>query len=280
MRLFLSFFIFLITLFSHSGLAQTHKRVNHLHGTRTINGINVKVNVIGAVDSLYYCEGDATPYFVGYDPLTSASGNGRVIFHFSKPITDVIINFSGTSDINGHYEEVMIYVNGKHHRLHSPGRKNACEELALVNEKGNVVGCKDCSVSGWNGTKIKGPITTLMIVDTVISGEPNGTVFSLFMGEAYVEPVDTHHTNITNTLTNYAYHLSEGSAGKEMVIESMQLENSDVILKDQQGNFIPLHFQVIEKNRVVIDISDLPKGEYILEFDLNGVKESQRFIIS
>ncbi len=79
-----------------------------MHGTKTTNGINVKVKCIGAVDSLYYCEGDAYPFFLGYDPNTSGSGNGRVIFSFSKPINDVIINFSGTSDIDGHYEEVII----------------------------------------------------------------------------------------------------------------------------------------------------------------------------
>jgi hypothetical protein len=278
MRFILTLLVILV--FSFAGFSQnTHKHITHMHGTKTINGIGVKVKCIGAVDSLYYCEGDAWPFFLGMDPETEESGNGRVIFHFSKPVNDVLINFSGTSDINGHYEEVIIYVNGKHHRLHSPGSKNICEELALVNERGNVVGCKDCSVSGWKGTKIKGPITELMIIDTIISGIPNGTVVSVFMGAEYIAPVDTHHTAIENTLINYGYHLSEGTAGKELIVESMQLENSEIILKDEKGNFIPLHFQVIEKNRIIIDISDLPKGEYLLEFILNGIKESQRFLI-
>lgn len=270
-------FILLLGFSAMSIYAQNHKKLSHLHGSKTINGISVKVNCHGAVDSIDYCEGDASPYFIGYDPKTSSSGNGRVTFHFSKPITDVIVNFAGTSDINGHYEEVIIYVNGKHHRLHSVGKKNACEDLALINEHGNVVGCKDCSVSGWNGTKIKGPITTLTIIDTIISGTPNGTVVSVFMGGEYIEPVTEEP--ITNTLINYNYNLTEGAAGREMVIESQQLENAIISLKDKLGNYITIHYQVIETGRVILDISDLPKGEYLLEFNLNGVIENQRILI-
>ncbi len=271
--------LFMAILGYHHVYSQTHKKVSHLHGTRTINGIGVKVKCIGAVDSLDYCNGEASPYFIGYDPLTSGSGNGRVIFHFSKPVTDVVLNIAGTSDIDGHYEEVIIYVNGKHHKLHSVGKKNACEELALINKNGNIVGCKDCSVSGWNGTKIKGPINSIMIIDTIISGDPNGSVVSLFIGSEYIELDSMKVEPIINTLVNYTYHFGEGSAGKELVVESNQLENTEIFLTDHLGNFIPLHYMLIEQNRIIIDILDIPKGEYLLAFKLNGLTEKQRVLI-
>lgn len=247
-----------------------------MHGTKTINGIHVKVHCIGSVDSLDYCDGDASPYFVGYDGITEKSGNGRVIFSFLKPITDLVLNFAGASDINGHYEEVIIYVNGKHHRLTSVGRQNGCkEDLAKINSRGNLVGCKDCSVSGWSGTKIKGPISSLMIVDTIIKGDPNGTVFSLFIGGIFVEPI----IPIENTLINYTCNIAEGTAGKELIIQSLQLENAEISLKDHLGNHIAMHYQLIESTKVVIDISDLIKGEYLLEIKLEAVVESQRILI-
>jgi hypothetical protein len=256
--------------------AQSHKRLFHLKGTRTINGINVKVDCRGSVDSIMTCSDVAGPYFIGA-LHGDENENGRVSFHFSKPVADVVLNFSGVSDIDGQTEEVIFYVNGKHYRLPAPGVKNGCEELALINEKGNMIGCSGCSISGWNGTKIKGPITTLTIIDSVITGLPNGTIFSISIGEPYIEPVMIEP--ITNTLVNYSYNITEGAAGKELVIESSKLDSATITINDKNGKYIPVHFQVIETNRVILDISDLPKGEYLLMLEMNGVVESQRFMV-
>lgn len=268
--------ILLLLLIPLNVNSQTHKRVNHFKGTKIINGINVKVTTKGSVDSIMVCSDVAGPYFIGA-LHGEINENGRVTFHFSKPVADVKLNFSGVSDIDGHYEEVIFYVNGKHHKLHYPGAKSECEELALINEHGNMVGCKDCTVSGWNGTKIKGPITTLTVIDSVITGLPNGTIFSISIGEPYVEPVITEP--IINTLVNYNSSITEEAAGKELLIESSKLDSTNISIKDKTGNYVPMHFQVIETGRVIIDISDLPKGEYMLLLELNGIVENQRFLI-
>ncbi len=266
----------LIILPTIAGFSQSHKKVTHFEGTKTVNGVEVTVNCIGATDSLDYCDGDPAPYFIGYDGLTDQSGNGRVIFNFSEPVTDIVMSFAGTSDIDNHYEEVIVYINGNHYRLSPKNKVNGCgEELATVNEKGHLVGCRDCSVSGWSGTRIRGPIHSVMVIDTVIRGTPNGTVFSLLIGP----PVSEQIKPVENTLTNYFQTMEEGSAGKELVIESEQLENTAITIKDANGKYITIHYQLIEPNKVVIDISDLTKGEYLLELKLNGKLESQRFLV-
>lgn len=51
----------------------------------------------------------------------------------------------------------------------------------MLTPAGNVGGCLGCTVSGWNGTTINGPISSLTVLDTLLSGSPNGSLFSLFI---------------------------------------------------------------------------------------------------
>ncbi len=161
--------------------SQCTNQVMHMEGTMSVNGILVTVNSTGFVDfNTGYCP-TTLPYFVGYNYNLMSSGNGTFSFSFSPPVSAATLNFSGISNNSGGSEEVRVYVNGDHFAIPAPGTSNGCDDLAVLTSQGNIAGCQNCTVSGWMGTDISGPVYTLMVEDTVMLGEPAGAIFSLFI---------------------------------------------------------------------------------------------------
>ncbi len=175
---------FLFALFAgnfYTLSAQCTYQVTHTSGTQTINCINTTVTSSGTMDvNSVYCVA-TQPYFIGYSYGSGTSGNGSYTFTFSPAVSALTLNFSGTSNTAPHEEEIKLYVNGIHYQIPSVGTPNGCDPMALLTPGGNLGGCVGCGVSGWNGTTIVGPITSLTVLDTVISGVPNGSIFSLFI---------------------------------------------------------------------------------------------------
>lgn len=180
----------LTTCISNSLYAQctTSNQVTHLSGSVVINGINVTVSSSGNVtNNSVYCA-STSPYFIGYNP-GPGSGTGRYIFDFSPAVDSVRLNFSGLSNSGPSVEKIVLRKNGVHYAIPLPGVANGCDAMALLTVEGDVTGCAGCGVSGWSGTRIGGPISQMVVVDTVISGAPNGALFSIFFANNCPLPV-------------------------------------------------------------------------------------------
>lgn len=248
------------------------ERILHLRGTQVINGISVKVSKSGRVDSLHYCGEDTGPYYVGYNYVNSAADDGSYTFTFSKPVDEIMINLAAMSHSSSYGEEARIYINGAHYRFTKVGTNNSCgEDLCIITREGDISPCANCSGSGTNGIKIKGPITTLTIEAHIILGQPMGFVAGVWMAGKGEE----------ETLKNYKAALSENAAGigKELVIEG-NLQNAEINLKDSNQNPVTIHYRSIEKNKILIDASELEPGEYMLEIKQNNQTEKQKLLVN
>jgi hypothetical protein len=161
--------------------AQCGDQVSHLSGTQTVGLAQVTVSSTGTVDANdTYCL-ETFPYFIGYSYGSGTSATGSYTFQFNPPIDSAMLNVSGTSQTNADIEEVWLYVNGAHYAIPEPGVPQTCDAMAVLTAEGNIAACANCSVSGWGGTVIPGPISTLTVQDTVLSGIPAGSIFSLFI---------------------------------------------------------------------------------------------------
>ena len=180
----------LITCISNSSYAQctTSHQVTHMSGSVVINGINVTVTSSGNVMNLTtYCP-ETLPYLTGY-AAGPGSGTGSFTFNFVPAVDSVRLNFSGLSNSGSSVERIILRKNGVHYAIPAPGTANGCDALAVLTASGDVEGCVGCGVSGWKGTRIGGPISQMVVVDTVISGTPNGALFSLFFANNCPLPV-------------------------------------------------------------------------------------------
>jgi len=182
------FLILLITLFlliiltSQPSTAQcTTNHVVHRTGSVIMNGITVTTTSKGQTDSLNYCPSSTFPYLIGAIQGTNVNGNGSFSFTFSPPVDTITLNFSGISyRQNQHEELIVLTVNGAHYPIPSVGISNGCNPLAVLTTSGDIRGCSNCTTSGWSGTIITGPIDSITILDSVVIGMPNGSLFSLF----------------------------------------------------------------------------------------------------
>jgi|GEM_PF-3925562 len=193
----------LITCISNSSNAQcnTSNQVTHLTGSVIINGVNVTVSSSGNVtNNSTYCT-QTVPYFIGYNPGTG-SGTGSYTFNFSPAVDSVRLNFSGISYSGGSIERIVLTKDGVHYAIPQPGVANGCDPLAVLTAGGDIEGCAGCGVSGWSGTRIGGGITQLVVQDLVISGSPNGSIFSIFFVNNCLLPVKFVECNATKQADN------------------------------------------------------------------------------
>jgi len=183
-----AFFTIVAILTAGIGFGQCTNQILNLSGTSVVNGVEVSVTSTGIVDSnTDYCA-STFPYFVGYNNF-AGSGNGTFKFNFSPAVNSITLNFSGISNVGDDKEIVALSVNGVHYPIPSIGTNNVCDALAVLTTNGDITGCDNCPVSGWNGTTIAGPITSLTVLDSAISGIGNGALFSLFICESAVSNV-------------------------------------------------------------------------------------------
>lgn len=172
-----------------------------MSGSVVINGINVTVTSSGNVMSLStYCPA-TIPYLPGYTP-GPGSGTGSFTFNFVPAVDSVRLNFSGLSNSGGSVERVVLKKNGVHYAIPLPGVPNGCDPMAVLTGGGDIEGCVGCGVSGWSGTRIGGPISQIVVLDTVISGTPNGSVFSLFFANNCPLPVTFAACNASKEADN------------------------------------------------------------------------------
>lgn len=208
---------FVIILISQSSTAQcTTNHVIHLTGSVVMNRITVTATSKGVTDSLNYCPTSTFPYLIGATQGNPINANGSFSFTFSPAVDTVSLNFSGISyRQNAHEEQIVLTVNGTHYRIPSVGVSNGCNPLAVLTDSGDIRGCSNCTTSGWSGTVIPGPINSITILDSVVLGQPGGSLFSLFFCGKYVSPIvpnveikadvypNPFHDNLNVVLSDY-----------------------------------------------------------------------------
>lgn len=167
---------------SNPARSQCTNQVTHMHGTKMINGVNVTVTYTGVVDSDFvYCP-STVPYFIGYRYAGGQNGDGSYLFTFSPPVSAITVNVSGISNIPGSgIEEVKLKKNGVHYSIPAAGITDGCDPMAVLTSEGNIAGCLNCGVSGWSQTTVSGPLTSIEVKDSVLYGNPEGSIFSLFI---------------------------------------------------------------------------------------------------
>lgn len=176
----LLFLSLIFVIISTSAKSQCTYQVTHLNGMKTINGVDVTVTHTGVVDSNFaYCP-ETFPYFIGFTYAGGQNGNGSYVFAFSPPVSAVTFNISGITNVSLGVEEVIVRKNGFHYSIPAAGITDTCDALAVLTAEGNIAGCAGCNVSGWSQTTVPGPVTMLEMRDSIISGLPDGSIFSLF----------------------------------------------------------------------------------------------------
>ncbi len=230
----------------------TTNHVIHRSGSVVMNGITVKAISKGLTDSLNYCP-STFPYLIGATFPVTNSGNGGFTFAFSPAVDMVTLNFSGISyRQNMHEEDIVITVNGSHYSIPSAGVSNGCNPLAVLTASGDIRGCENCTTSGWSGTTITGPIDSITILDSVVMGLPNGSLFSLFFCGKYVPP-----TPIPTSLQVAVYPNPFHDILNVMLNEN---RTAEIVIYDITGRKI---FAKAFTRSALINISNIADGVYV-----------------
>ena len=253
--------------------AQTLQRVNHLSGSQTINDITVTVTSKGQTARLWtpnLCGGETGPYFMGYNTVDYTCSNGSYTFTFSPPVSEMKLNFTGLSSSSVYDEEMIVFVNGEHYEIQAVGTLNSCEKLAYLTNSGNFTGCYECSTSGWNDTRIEGPIYTLTVLDSVIKGEPAGALFALYIGWLSLED---------DLSTKVRAYKKESAGGFDLIIEADSLDLKLMSIQGTTGEKMVFN-SYSEIPYITVDISKFTKEEeYTLELRVDNILLSKKITI-
>jgi hypothetical protein len=245
-------------------LGQCTDQVLNLNGTATVNGTQVTVTSSGFVASnSVYC-GATFPYFVGYSYSSNSGGNGSYTFNFSPPISAATLNFSGVSRDLSNAEEVKLFVNGTHYQIPAVGSLNGCDALAILTPLGDIAACAGCSVSGWNGTTINGPINSITVIDTVLIGAPAGSIFSLFICN------DVSTGLVENKITDNHQYYPNPFFIETTLQTSIILKDASLIIYNSFGQKVK-QIKNISGQTVILHRDNLPSGMYIFHLTQDNI---------
>ncbi len=180
------------------------------------------------------------------------------------------LNFSGISNITGAQEVVVLTLNGTHFPVPNIGIPNGCDSLATLTPSGNIGGCSGCSASGWSNTTISGPITSLSVLDSVISGVPAGVIFSLYICNSTTVGINEANFSKLNVFPNPADDL--------LTIEGINLQTANISMINIFGQKVFIN-QSIQTDYTLIDCSDLSTGIYFISIEINGQVETRKVVI-
>jgi hypothetical protein len=250
-------FALLLGFKSILGFGQCTNQVTHFSGNQTINGIDVNVTSLGMVEyNDVYCL-ETFPYLIGFN-LSNGNGDGSFTFTFSPPVDSLTLNFGGISNIvPAGAEFVSLFINDIHYEIPNVGIINNCGEFAVLTTDGNITGCTNCNGSGWNDTTIEGPISTLTVTNTIITGFPNGSIFSLFI----CDPILGNEENIFKN--NYTIYPNPFSQITTIETEKI-LSNVEIILYNSLGQKVK-ELNNLFGNLFTINRDNLSNGLYFLK---------------
>lgn len=256
----------LFSIFVNAQELPCETQIKHLIGTELIEGIQVTVVPDGTVDSLsVYCN-ETLPYLIGSDYVV-ANQSGAYTFGFIPPVSQINLNFSGIDNNGVDVEYVVIKRNFQDYLITEIGTPNGCDNLAII-DQGNITGALDGTTSGWLGTTIEGPIYSITVYDSIVSGRPNGSVFSIFMCKEFTSGLDEIQDEdiivYPNPTSNY-FNFTTGQNESNVVIYN--LVGRKVI--DQEIN---------DQKRIYVN--HLPKGAYFAEIIIKDKSFIRKLIIT
>jgi hypothetical protein len=254
-------YISLITILNFTvNYAQCNLAVTHSNGLATIGGINVNVSSDGQVPyySSDYCPTQGYKYFIGNNNL-----GGSYSFGFSPPVSSLTLNIGGVSQFNNNNEEVHIFINGNQFPLNGLMNSNGCDILAILTTEGNITGCNQCPISSFNGITIQGIIYELKVEDVVISGNPNASLFGLFICNNSLSTINySHKVGIsTNPFSNFTTLITDknmenatfeifNSIGQ--IVKKMEHINGDTVTIYRENLIAGIYFiKLTEKNKIL-----------------------------
>ena len=173
-------FVILAGIYCHKSFSQVKEKVTHISGDSLVACTRVNVTSWGTVDRNVNGCPDAGPYNIGYKFATRTSANGSYTFNFTPAVDSLTVDISGVSYLDWGKELVRLYVNGQHYRI-SSGSRLKCDVSAVITSDGDITGCYPCGVSTWGNIIIKGPVTSLTILDSCAWGYGNGVKASVYI---------------------------------------------------------------------------------------------------
>ncbi len=224
--------------------------VTHTQGIEYLSGTRVQVTHSGyAVAHTEFC-GDSYPYGIG---VAQTGNNGSFTFSFTPALSLLSLNFIGLSNINAHIEETWLYKNGQHYAIPQVGLQN-CGQFANLTPTGDIIACQQCSNAGWDNVILNGPISSLTVLDTVLSGNPNGILFSLYICS---NPVSIKE----NSQTNKAYQFIPNPFSQTCVLKTPPISNLHLLLYNESGKLFKEIFPE-PLSDITFSKEELPNGIY------------------
>lgn len=246
--------------------SQCTNQVFDTSGTHVVSGVSVTVTSFGTASiNTVYCA-STTPYIIGHLISSGLTANSGYTFQFTPPVDSITLNFSGISNIAPYQEIVMVEINGIRYSIPSPGTSNGCDAMAVLTPEGYITGCAACSVSGWNGTSIAGPVSMITVIDSAALNGPGGnqSLFSLF----FCDSINT--SGIADNLENKnTLHIYPNPTSGKITIQSASSDNY-FELYDMAGKL--LKKKTFNVSRFETDLSEFNNGVYFLKV---GDKENQ-----
>lgn len=250
--------------------ADEYHHITHTVGEEIVNGISVSVTKVGgAVENSSYCEEITSPYFVGYEWVGHKSVSGSYTFTFTPPVKKVKLNFSGVTNTAANQEIVSLYVNDEHFAIPFAGFDNECDAMAQLTEEGNITGGEGLNLSGWQGTILNGPITSLTVKDSVVRGMPSGALFSLYITDPATSVI------FEDISMDETFNPSVEKGRLSMDMGSDEYTGEIVSLK---GQVLPIAIDRKKLQQGVV-LDNLAKGVYFLRIRKKRVLFTRKFLV-
>ncbi|MCB9339573.1 MAG: hypothetical protein H6577_15700 [Lewinellaceae bacterium] len=171
----IAYFLFFMWVPVGTALSQCdYIKISHLSGTQTVGCVDVTVT------------SDSPAFFslaCGYSPYgIGLTGDGSFTFSFSPAVPEVKVALAVLNGGPGGTEELSFEVNGVFYPVTQPGQDDGCYSPAILSGTGTIIkGPGAGNASSWSDVIIDGPINTLKIQNTWLSGSPNGVVVEVHL---------------------------------------------------------------------------------------------------
>ena len=249
--------------------AQCFDLVSHNGGTAVVAGTSVTATPIDFHDYFANCDGTSGPYLCG-----SADGPGGWRFTFNPPVGAVTLDFNAVNKETGGYDEIMrVFVNGAHYAIPvASSTPNSCLEfLAELTTQGDV-GANEQGSSGWAGTTITGPITELMVTDSILLGAPGGAFCTVFICSGPLA--------VAQAALQEAVELYPNPANTHVAVRNNTAAAAQVSITDARGAVVPLApLRVAAGTAYDMAIDGLAPGHYLVRLATSSGTVTKKLVV-
>lgn len=249
--------------------AQCFDHISHNVGTAVVAGTSVTVAPIAFHYYFADCGGTSGPYLCG-----DVDGPGGWLFTFNPPVDSVTLDFSALHKETGAYEEIMrVFVNGAHYAIPAASTTpNSCLDfLGELTSQGDV-GANELGSSGWAGTTVPGPITELMVTDSMPLGSAGGAFCSVFICSSPLA--------VAQAALQAAVELYPNPATTHVAVRNNSAAAAQVSITDASGAAVPLApVRVAAGTEHRMDIDGLAPGHYMVRVATPGGAVVKKLVV-